>query len=180
MQLAEMDYRDVARASEFLHYGKMLALSIDMPLEDDRNFESCLLRFGECLFPKLERAFRASPMQMAHRSKEERTHLKRQLHEDMRDNISAISAALVGDKRLGSERLPSDPDECMQHLDHMEDAAYAEVERLRRRLAKIAHAREMVRRMQRGVNELAEFKESVFVSEPLEFARPIKKQHRGV
>lgn len=179
MQLAEMDYRDVVRTSEFLHYGKMLAQSIDMPLEDDRNFESCLLRYGEYFFPKLERAFRASPTQLAHRSREDRAHLKRQLLEDMRDNVSTISAVLTGEKRLGSERLPSDPSECMQQLDRMEDAAYAEVERLRRRLTKIAHAREMARRMQRGVHELAEFKESVFASEPLEFARPLKK-HKGV
>ena len=171
MQLNAYEQGDLNRHCEFLDAGKKLALAIDQPHAFKREFD-CYVLQGECFFPKFMRALGVSGTPLHGMSKDERMNLKLVLLDDMQDNISAANAVFMGEKLIGAEVLPSDPDECMLYFDPMEKSLHNQIATLRTTLVKIQDARTVVKCMQCGRRALESFDESVYTEMPRDSVGP--------
>ena len=178
MQLAKADINEIVRPSYFLNVGKELANYIDRPHADDYAF-SMRLRDCKKFFPKLIAAVGESKKPLRKQSIEERTHLKEKLLEDIRTSSAAAKAELDGEKRLGSEEFPSDPDECLRFLDSKEDSLHEQMERIQSTLRELNYVRTVLELVQKSKRELADFDESLYTSTPSEAeSLPSKKPKR--
>jgi hypothetical protein len=166
MQLADVDVSNIIRPTDFLFTGKSMALFIDNPPADDAFFKDDWERRKK-FFPKLTTAFDESEKPLSQRSIEERVYLKEKLLEDMRTNVAAVKAELDGDKRLGSEEFPSDPDESIQFLDAKEDSLCKQMEKIKSTLQELSRARAVLKHIQKMKSYLlTQYDESFYMSMP--------------
>ncbi len=175
MQLAKADINEIVRPSNFLNVGKQLAAYIDRPPAGDNAFNVRLNDYKR-FFPKLIAAVGESKKPLRKQSIQERAHLKEKLLEDIRTNTTAAKAELDGEKRLGSEEFPSDPDECLRFLDSKEDSLYEQMEKIQSTARELRHVRIVLELVQKSKRELADFDESIYTSTPSEAeSLPLKK-----
>ncbi len=135
MQLEDLNSYVVIRPGDFIHASKILSAYIDYPPEDNLTFSYNLSQHKR-FCPRLFDAFGESKKPLKKRSRDERVYLKQKLLEDMEANIAAADAQFGGEKRLGTDILPSDPDACMERLGHMKSELHTQIQALERLLHK--------------------------------------------
>ena len=181
MQLADVDSNDIICPSAFIINGKQLALCIRYPPDNVCVFVDRLTR-SKRFFPKLFSAFHEKKTPLRKRTDAERNYLGEKLFEDMQANVAAARAELSGDKLLGAEVFPSDPNEGIPFLDSKEDSLVEQMREIESAVHKLGRIRPVLERIQKSSHELEDYDESFFVFKPLDPAsqmRPVKKHKSG-
>jgi hypothetical protein len=181
MQLAGADFNDIIRPSDFIIHGKQLALCIRHPPDNITVFVN-RLNDNKRFFPKLFSAFHEKKTPLRRRTDAECTYLGEKLLEDMQTNVAAARAELSGEKLLGAEVFPSDPDEGIPFLDSKEDLLVEQMKEIESAVHKLGRIRPVLERIQKSSRELEDYDESFFVFKPLDSAshmRPVKKPRNG-
>jgi hypothetical protein len=181
MQLEDLNSYVIICPGDFLHSGKILSVYIDCPPEDNLTFSYNLSQHKR-FCPRLFDAFGESKKPLKKRSRDERVYLKQKLLEDMEANIAAADAQFGGEKRLGTDILPSDPDACMERLGHMESELHAQIQALERKLGHVGSAQDTLESIQKKKLELDAFDKTPFMTLPQkeeEHSVDKKKARRG-
>ena len=180
MNLASADIHELNRSTFFLSVGKRLAQEIDTPSESKYVLER-LLHGKKETFPALVAAFARSKTSLYKRSKKVRLGLKEALLQDVRANLAAVSAQVTGAKQLFDGPLPSDPVECIAHLDQVAQALHDQMCDAQSNLGSVRHARDYVELIQVQQRKLEAFNEADYTAETQEASqRPLqKKPKRG-
>ena len=181
MQLEDLNSYVVIRPGDFVHASKILSAYIDFPPEDNLTFGYNLSQHKR-FCPRLFDAFGESKKPLKKRSRDERVYLKQKLLEDMEDNIAAADAQFGGEKRLGTDILPSDPDACMERLGQMESELHTQIQALERKLRHVGSAQDTLELIQKNKLELDAFDKTPFMTMPKEeeeHPTGLKKARRG-
>jgi len=165
MQLEDLNSYEITRPAFFIQASKSLAQYIDNPPDNNSTFSDELsLRKQFC--PRLFDAFNASKKPLKKRSQVERLTLKQKLLEDVESNIAAAEAQFEGEKRLGTDVLPSDPDACMGKLGSMEDELHTQIRALQLKLKHVGYALDTMETIKKNKLELGLFDKTLYMEMP--------------
>jgi hypothetical protein len=177
MQLEDLNSYEIIRPAFLIQSSKSLAKYIDCPPDNNSTFSGELsLRKQFC--PRLFDAFNESKKPLKNRSLDERLHLKQKLLEDVESNVAAADAQFEGEKRLGTDILPSDPDACIERLGCMEEELHTQIRSLQLKLKHVGFAQDALESIKKNKLELDAIDKTPFMSLPQELAGKNKKARR--